>query len=97
MDLPTCPALELLVDWLAEDKLDGLQWSPEQFGYYVVLSVKTTGTPRSWVRAIIECTPAFRDAYNDQPGRISSFGRGLLDDDDDDPRFEDLAEVMTGF
>lgn len=98
MDLPTCPALELLVEWLREDIRDGLEWEGARFGQYIVAAVKATNSPRSWVRAIVECAPAWRDAYNDQPGRISSFGRGLLDDDDDgDPRFDDLAEVMTSF
>ena len=100
MDLamPTCPALELLVEWLREDIRAGLEWDGAQFGQYIVAAVKATDSPRSWVRAIVECAPAWRDAYEDQPGGISSFGRGLLDDDDGgDPRFDDLAEVMTSF
>jgi hypothetical protein len=95
MDLPTCPALELLVEWLREDIRDGLEWDGARFGQYIVTAVRATNSPHSWVRAIVECAPAWRDAYADQPGQISSFGRGLLDEDGGDRRFDDLAEVMT--
>ena len=97
MDLPTCPALELLVEWLREDIRDGLEWEGARFGQYIVMAVKATDSPRSWVRAIVETAPSWRDAYEDQPGKIASFGYGLLDEDGGDPRFDDLAAVMTGF
>ena len=93
--LPTCPALALLVEWLRDDIRDGIEWEGARFGQYVVTAVRATDSPRSWIRAIAECAPAWKDAYEHQPGRISSFGRGLLDDGDGDPRFEGFESLIS--
>lgn len=91
MDLPTCPALALLLDWLAEDKADQLPWQPERFAQYVVQSVKATNSPRSWIKATIDVEPAWRDAYQDRlRGRLAGFGHNMLDDPDPAP-IEPLA------
>lgn len=96
MDLPTCPAFALLVEWLKEDKRDGVPWEPERFALYLVLACRETDTGRLWRNAILDTYPAWESAYlDDRPGRIQQFGRELLDGHEDDPRFEGVDELMA--
>ncbi len=96
VDLPTpsCPAFPLLIEWLAEDIRDGIPWNGATFGYHVVQAVRATGAGKSWIRAIVECAPAWRAAYEDQPGHLASFGHDLLDDRGADPRFDGVHELI---
>ena len=66
--LPTStpPALALLVELLDDDRAAGLDWQAEQFAYTAWLACREAGAGRAWLRAIIDTTPAWRDAYQDR-------------------------------
>ena len=64
----TPPVLALLVELLDDDRAAGHDWQAEQFAYTAWLACRESGAGRAWLKAIIETTPAWRDAYQDRVG-----------------------------
>jgi hypothetical protein len=72
-----CP---LLIEWLREEREDGVDLTPEDFAQRAAMACKATGAGRAWLWVLADTYPQWRSAYRREPaGWLEHFALDLED------------------